>query len=67
MLVKREGTSDGEGVGIVNTVGDLIKLLQALDPEKKIQLVAVCGCDNIESDVEDVEIVDYGEQYTLYL
>ena len=54
-------------MGIVNTVGELIKLLQALDPEKKIQVVAICGYDNIESDVEDVEIVDYGEQYTLYL
>ena len=54
-------------MGIVSTVGDLIKLLQALDPEKKIQMVVVCGYDNIESDVEDVEIVDHGEQYTLYL
>ena len=54
-------------MGIVRTVGDLIKLLQALDPEKKIQMIAVCGYDNIESDVEDVEIVDHGEQYTLYL
>ena len=54
-------------MGIVNTVGDLIKLLQALDPEKKIQLVAVCGYDNVESDVENIEIVNHGEQYTLYL
>ena len=54
-------------MGIVSTVGELIKLLQALDPEKKIQVVAICGYDNIESDVEDVEIVDHGEQYTLYL
>ena len=51
----------------MNRVKDLITLLQALDPEKKIELVAVCGYDNIESDVEDIEIIDHGKQYTLYL
>ena len=51
----------------MNTVKDLIKLLEVLDQDKKIQLVALCGFENIESDVEDTEIVDHGGFYTLYL
>ena len=51
----------------MSTVKDLIKLLEILEQDKKIQLVAVCGFENIESNVEDTEIVDHGEFYTMYL
>ena len=50
-------------------VSDLIEILKDLDKDKEIRFVAVCGWENAEGDVNDLEI-DLNEsenEYTIFL
>ena len=50
-------------------VSDLIEILKDLDKDKEIRFVAVCGWENAEGDVNDLEI-DLNEsknEYTIYI